>query len=63
MMFPLKRIVDAIIDDAWSCWVETALENVAVFAVTLEIAKDPAGFVMAAEPRVKSVTCLALIVL
>ena len=48
-IFPVKMMVDAIIDDVLNCVVLTALENVAVFAAILEIVRRPNGFVMAVE--------------
>ena len=46
---PERNRVDAAIDDVCNCRVETALENVAVFATRLDTVKLPFGFVIAVE--------------
>ena len=46
---PLKRMVDAVSEDAWSCTVEMRLEKVAELAAIEETVREPAGFVIAVE--------------
>jgi hypothetical protein len=52
-MFPEIRIVEAAREDVPRAWAVTDLEKVAVFAAMLETTREPFGFVMAAEPRVR----------
>ena len=54
-IFPARRMVDAVRDDVCIWLVETAFENVALLAVTLEIVRDPAAFVIAVVPSCKVV--------
>jgi hypothetical protein len=56
-------IVDAFIEDVWSCVVEIAFEKVAVFPRMLDTVKLPCGFVIAAELRRNCDTWSAVIVL
>lgn len=48
-MFPLRRMVEAVSEDACSCVVDMRLEKVAVLAAMEEMVREPAGLVMAVE--------------
>ena len=62
IILPERRIVDAVKEDVSICEVDTEFEKVALFAKMLDMLREPAGFVMMAEPSVNDVRVGASIV-